>query len=230
MRRFHARSAVALSPQSLPITNYQRRKFMNIKHIPLTLSLGLAVAISGLFSGTPQAQAQTGNQSDVTGTVVTTSDLVGGFSPGGDRRINQAFRSVVIQNAVNTAAVSANQLMAQANLPIVAFGPRTAISEIAQRNLECACTRSSNAKSCVSEIERDLVNAGANPTLARNLAASFEGLTAGGRVEAAKLVIAVRAYNALINNSSAEFLSNPPESLRAIQSVLGILLNAALAQ
>ncbi len=202
---------------------------MNIKNLPLHFGLGLALAISGVVSGTPQAQAQTGNQSDVTGTIVTTSDMVGGFSPGGDRRLNQAFRTTAIQNAVNTAAASANQLLAQGNLPIVAIGPRTAISEVAQKNLECACTRSGNSKSCVSEIERDLVNAGANPTLARNLALSFEGLTAGGKVEAPRLVAAVRAYNALVSNSSAEFLSNPPESFRAMQSVLGILLNSALA-
>lgn len=202
---------------------------MNIKNLPLNLGLGLAVAISGIISGIPQAQAQTGNQSDVTGTIVTTSDMVGGFSPGGDRRLNQAFATPAIQNAVNTAAASANQLLVQGNLPIVAIGPRTAISDVAQKNLECACTRSGNSKSCVSEIERDLVNAGANPTLARNLALSFEGLTAGSKVEAPRLVAAVRAYNALVSNSSAEFLSNPPESFRAMQSVLGILLNSALA-
>ncbi|MFB8789876.1 MAG: hypothetical protein U7123_13735 [Potamolinea sp.] len=202
---------------------------MNIKNLPLHLGLGFALAISGIVSGTPQAQAQTGNQSDITGTIVTTSDMVGGFSPGGDRRLNQAFRTTAIQNAVNTAAASANQLLAQKNLPIVAIGPRTAISEIAQQNLECACTRSGNFRNCVTEIERDLVNSGANPTLARNLALSFEGLTAGGKVEAGRLVVAVRAYNALVSNSSAEFLSNPPESFRAMQSVLGILLNSALA-
>jgi hypothetical protein len=79
----------------------------------------------------------------------------------------------------------------------------------------------------VSQIEQGLVNGGANPLLARNLALSLDRLTANGQVEPARLVALVRAYNALINDSSAQFLSNPPEQLRAVQSVLSILLNAA---
>jgi hypothetical protein len=180
---------------------------MKIK-FPLQFGLGLAIAICGV-SGIPQAQAQSGNFSDVTGNIITTSDIVGGFSPGGDRITRLAFRTAAIANAVNNAASRVNQQLATRNLPIVANGALTAIPASVQESVACACTGRGNAGACVA------------------LALSLDRLTANGQVEPARLVALVRAYNALINDSSAQFLSNPPEQLRAVQSVLSILLNAA---
>lgn len=192
----------------------------------IKLGLGLAVAFCGLMAGTP-AQAQSGNFSDVTGSIITTSDIAGGFSPGGDRIVNLAFRTNAIASAVNNAAVAVNQQLATRNLPIAANGAPTAIPDTVQQTVECASTGSGNAGACVGQIEQGLVNGGANPVLARNLALSLDRLTVGGEVNAGRLLALVRAYNALINNSSAQFLSSPPEELRAVQSVLSILLNAA---
>ncbi|MGC1393142.1 MAG: hypothetical protein WA828_02585 [Coleofasciculaceae cyanobacterium] len=191
----------------------------------IKLGLGLAVAC-GLMAGVTPAQAQSGNFSDVTGTIITTSDVVGGFSPGGDRITNLAFRTSAIANAVNNAAVAVNQQLASRNLPIAANGAPTAIPDAVQEAIGCASS-GSNAAACVGQIEQGLVNGGANPALARNLALSLDRLTVGGEVDAGRLLALVRAYNGLINNSSAQFLSNPPEELRAVQSVLSILLNAA---
>lgn len=203
---------------------------MNIKHLPLHWGLGLVLAFGAIVSGTPQAQAQSGNFSDVTGNIITTSDIAGGFSPGGDRIVRLAFRTPAITNAVNNAAKSVNQQLAARNLPIVANEAPTAIPAAVQQAVECASTGSGNVAACVAQIEQGLVNRGANPVLARNLAVSLNGLTAKGEVDPARLVGLVRAYNGLINNSNAEFLSNPPEELRAIRSVLSILLNAAYAR
>ena len=200
---------------------------MNIKHLSLHLGLGFALAISGVVSGTPQAQAQSGNQSDVTGAIITTSDIAGGFSPGGGRRVILVFRTDEIRNSVFNAARLVNQQLAQRNLPIVATGAPTAIPAIVQQNLESVLTASGNVDAGVRQTASDLVNAGANPTLAENLASSLRGLTAGGRVDAAKFDAVVRNYNALINASEQGSLENPAESLRAIQSMLSILLNAA---
>ncbi len=197
---------------------------MNIKHLPLRLGLGFALAYS-LLGTTPPARAQSGNFSDVTGNIITTSDIAGGFSPGGDRQVNLAFRTDQIRNSVNIAAASVNRQLTARNLPIVANGPSRAIPAAVQQNIECVTTGSSGA--CVTQLERGLVNAGTNPVIARNLAASLERLTANGNVEPGRMVAVVRAYNALIGSSSAAFLSNPPEELRAIQSILSILLNAA---
>jgi len=204
---------------------------MNIKHLPLHLGLGCAMAIFGVVSGTLPAQAQSGNQSDVTGTIVTTSDAVRGvFNSSGGGRLVIVFATNDIRDSVFSAASSVNQLLAARNLPIAATGSPTAIPESVQEDLECVCTSSTNVESCSRQVENGLVNAGANPTLARNLVSSLRGLTARGRVDPARFRAVVQAYNALINNSSTQFLSTPPEELRAIQSVLSILLNAAYAR
>ena len=205
---------------------------MSMKHLPLHLGLGLALAIFGVLGGTSNAQAQVGNQSDVTGVIVTTSDLVGGFSPGGDRRTNLAFRTSDIRNAVYTAANSVNQQLAARNLsvPVVANSAPTAIPTTVQQNIECICTRTGDVNACSGQFESGLINAGGDPTIVRNLVLSLQGLTAGGQVDAGRLTVVVRAYNALISASSTEYLGNPPEELRAIQSILSILLNAAYAR
>lgn len=203
---------------------------MKIQHLPLQLGLGFALAISGVVFKTPQAQAQSGNFSDVTGTIVTTSDMVGGFSPGGDRRVNIVFPSAQIQQSVNSAASSVNQQLASGNLPIVATGPSSPIPLTVQQNLESIVTGRRDVDDSMTRFERALVNSGANPTLARNLATSLRGLNSNGSVNAEQFRGVVRAYNALIGSSSTAFLSNPPEELRAIQSLLSILLNAALGR
>jgi len=202
---------------------------MNIKPLLFHVGLGFALAIAGVVARTSPAQAQRGNLSDITGNIITTSDIAGGFSPSGDRLVNLSFRTNEIRDAVNTAATSVNQQLASRLLPIVANGLPTAIPESVQQNVECAFTSNINVGDCTAEIERGLVNAGVNLAIAQNLATSLQGLTAKDRVEPGRLVAVVRAYNALINSSSAEFLSNPPEELRAIQSVLSILLKAAYA-
>jgi hypothetical protein len=203
---------------------------MNSKHLSLSLGLGLTLAIAGIVAKTSPARAQSGNFSDVTGTIVTTSDMVGGFSPGGDRRVNIVFPTSQIQQSVNSAASSVNQRLAAGNLPIVSTGAPNPIPASVQQTLESIVTGRSDAGDSVTRLERALVNAGADPTLARNLANSLRGLNSNGTVEAEQFRSVVRAYNALINSSSAAFLSNPPEELRAVQSILAILLNAALGR
>lgn len=193
----------------------------------IKFGLGLVVAFCGLMAGISPAQAQSGNFSDVTGSIITTSDIVGGFSPGGDRIVRLAFRTNAIASAVNNAAVAVNQQLAARNLPIAANGLPTAIPATVQQTVECASTGSGDVAACVGQIEQGLINGGANPVLARNLALSLDRLTVRGEVEPGRLVALVRAYNVLINNSNAQFLSSPPEELRAVQSVLSILLNAA---
>jgi hypothetical protein len=204
---------------------------MNVKHLPLHWGLGFALALSSLVSGTPQAQAQSGNFSDITGNIITTSDIAGGFSPGGDRKVILVFRTGEIRDSVYNAANAVNQLLAAGNLPVVATGAPTAIPVTVQRNLRIVLTGTGdNSAGVTPQLESALVNAGSNPTIARNLASNLQNLTAGERVNAARFAAVVQAYNALINSSNAEFLRNPPEEFRAIQSVLSILLNAAYSR
>lgn len=199
---------------------------MNIRHLSLQIGLGIVLTIGSVISGNP-VQAQIGNQSDTTGAIVTTSDITGGaFAPSGGGRRTIVFRTNQIKNSVYSAAGTLNQQLAARVLPIVATGPQAAIPAAVQQNLECVLT----GGNCIDEVVSALVNAGADPTLARNLVSSLRGLTDSGRVDAAQFDAVVRAYNAFINSSNAAILSNPPGELRGIQSILSILLNASYAR
>lgn len=204
---------------------------MNIKHLPLHLTLGFALGISGVVSQTPLAQAQSGNQSDITGAIITTSDIAGGFNfSGGDRQRIIAFASTGIQTAVNSAAVSINQSLQQRSLAVVATdASQTAISVTVQQNLLVILTNTGNVNTTVTQYVNGLVSAGANRTISQNLVISLVGLTAKSKVEAAQCQRVIRAYNVFIENSSIEVFTNNPDELRAIRSVLAQLLNAAYA-
>jgi len=203
---------------------------MNIKHFPLHLGLGFALAIVGVVSHAPTAQAQSGNQSDTTGAIVTTSDIVNGAlvsSEGGELVIVYITRP--IEDAVNGAASLVNQQLAAGNLPVLSTDTPTAIPLTIQQNLEVLVTANGNVSASAAQIESGLVSAGADASLAANLVASLRGLNSGGTVDAAQFQAAIEAYNALINGSPDSFVIEIPEELRAIRSVLGILLNAGLA-
>jgi hypothetical protein len=204
---------------------------MNVKHLPLYLGLGFTLAVSGVVSHAPQAQAQSGNQSDITGVIVTTSDISGGFNfSGGDRRRTIAFQSTSIQNSVNSAAISINQRLEQGTLPIVATdSSQTSISVSVQRNLQVILINEGNVSTTVTQYVNGLVSAGADQTLSQNLVTSLVGLTSNGTVQAAQCQTVIRAYNVFIENANLELLTNNPDELRAIRSVLAILLNAAYA-
>ncbi|HEY9669828.1 MAG TPA: hypothetical protein V6D11_00090 [Waterburya sp.] len=203
---------------------------MNIKNLTLHVGLGFALAISGIVSQTPLAQAQSGNQSDVTGAIITTSDIAGGFNFSSDRRRYIAFRSAAIQDAVNTSAISINQQLVAGSLPIVSTDPTTtAISVTIQQNLQVILADTGNVDNSVVVIVNDLVNAGADRTLSQNFVYSLRGLTARGKVRAAKFQVVTRSYNTFIDNCSDQVFVNNPDSLRAIRAVLSIMLNAALA-
>jgi hypothetical protein len=204
---------------------------MNIRQLPLHVGLGLALAVSGVVSQTPQAQAQSGNQSDITGVIITTSDVAGGFNfGGGDRRKLIAFANPGIQTAVNSAAISINQQLQQQSLSIVASdSSQTGISVTVQQTLLVILTNTTNVDASVRQYVIGLVNAGADRDLSQNLVLSLVGLTAKGRVEAAQCQRVIRSYNALIEDSSIQVFTNNPDELRAIRSILAQLLNAAYA-
>jgi len=208
-----------------------RIKAMNIKR--LHLGLGLALGSSLLLSGTLPAQAQVGNQSDVTGAAITTSDIAGGaFAPSGGGGTVTAFTSPSIAAAVNQAAASLNAQVSQGTLPVAAtIGLTTSIPATVLQALQSVLTGTGDVAVTLSSIESALANAPGAPstTLVRNLLSSLQGLTAGGTVSPAQLVATVEAYNALIDASSGEFLGNPPPELLAIQSALSTLVNASLA-
>lgn len=232
---------------------------MNFKHLPLHVGLGFALAICGVVSQTPRAQAQSGNQSDVSGVTVTTSDIVGGFNFNTPRSDEQNNRIIV---ALNSSSVSINQQLQQGSLSIIATDiSQSAISVTIQQSLlviltststvtsintgtststststttststsSTTSTSTTNLDRSVTVIVNDLVNAGADVTLSRNLAVSMVGLTAGGKISVSRFQTATRSYNVFIDNCSVVVFENNPDSLRAIRSILAQLLNATYA-
>jgi hypothetical protein len=203
---------------------------MKIKreHLPLGFALGCSLVLGG----TLPAGAQTGNQSDITGVITTTSDIAGGaFAPGGTIT---TFTNPDIQAAVDEAAALISTQLAGGALPVAATNtPITSISATVQQSLQSLLTETGNVAAVSSQIESALINApGAtntteNTTLVRNLITSLQGLTAGGSVSPPELVAAAEAYNAVIDASNGAFLTNPPPELLAIQSALSRLVNAA---
>jgi len=198
-----------------------------MRHLTFRFGLGLAMGVAGILSMTAPSQAQP-VLSDVTGNIITTSDIAGGFAPSGGGELVIVYETSQIEDNVFDAADIVNERLAQRNLPGVG-NDTSPIAGAVQENLAFVLTGTGNVDAGVSQIQNALVNAGANPTLAQNLATSLAGLTAGGSVNAAQFAAVVEAYNALISASNFEFLREPPEELRAIRSVLAILLNAALA-
>ncbi|MEQ9238335.1 MAG: hypothetical protein RIG66_30105 [Coleofasciculus sp. E2-BRE-01] len=198
-----------------------------MRHFAFQFGLGLAVGVAGILSMTTSSQAKP-ILSDVTGNIITTSDITGGFAPSEGGELVIGYRTSEIQADVEDAACTVNERLAQQNLPGVG-NDTSPIPSPVQENLDLVLTRTGNVGAGVNQIQNALVNAGANPTLAQNLATSLTRLTAGCTVEPEQFAAVVEAYNALISASSFEFLREPPEELRAIRSVLAILLNAALA-
>ena len=212
---------------------------INIKHFPFHLILSFTFGSAFILcQASLPAQAQKGNQSDVTGAIVTTSDIAGGtFAPspaGGRGRV--AFASNTVQAAVNQAALnvlnqlSINAITSPAGNPIPAGTQQTLLSVLTG-------PKSVQVNAGSEQITNALSSVQGGPTVnqAQQLVNSLQGLlktnSASGRqvsnvkVNPTRLLAAVKAYNNLINASSAQFLNNPPPELLAIRAVLSQLIN-----
>lgn len=165
--------------------------------------------------------AQTGNQSDITGPILSTSDFAGqtfptttvtglGFQGGEPAQIsvNQAAASVNTQLADNS-------LTSPTGVPIPA-----AIQELLLGILTGDAQAGNNINALAAPFS------GAPPDLIQNLLNSLEGLTLGNAVNPVNFLAAVQAYNAMILASNEAFLANPPAELRAIQAFLAALVDA----
>ncbi|BAY09775.1 hypothetical protein [Calothrix sp. NIES-2098] len=167
------------------------------------------------------------------------------------------FKSSSVQAAVNNAAVdivgklSINGLTSptgqpipsetQQNLRSVLTGSECVPSTNGNLTQSTAPGNSENTNACTGQITAALSSVQGNAGLERvqQLAKKLQGLLktnsskqtelANGRVNAIRLIDVVNAYNDLIDNSSAEFLNNPPPELQAIQAVLLQLVSSVSA-
>ena len=211
-----------------------------MKKIPFCLGFALG---SVLLSGTLPAKAQTGNQSDISGASVTSSSITSGaFTPqyssnggsgGGGSFSEIKFAAPSAVANVNKAAGAVSSQLGLGKVPVIAtnISPNTVISAAVQQVLQSVLTKTGSVGANSKQIVNALTNTpgATTTTLAQKLVSNLKGLTAGGKVSPTQLVAAIKSYNDVIDTTSNGVLSDPPQELLAIQSVLATLVNAASA-
>ena len=171
--------------------------------------------------------AQTGNQSDATGAILSTGDFAGQTFPS-TRTVTGFQGGEPAQIAVNQAAASLNIQLADNNLTSPTGIP---IPPAIQQLLLSILTGDAQAGNNINAVTAALYSAPGAPPLnvIQDLLASLEKLTRDDKVVPAKLLAAVLAYNAMILASNEEFLRNPPAELRAIQASLAKLVQPTIS-
>jgi hypothetical protein len=93
-----------------------------------------------------------------------------------------------------------------------AIATGTSIPADVQGTLENVLKQTGDVNASAQQIASALINAsgGTNATL-EVLVSNLTGLTASNQVSPAKLTAAVTAYNAVIDASSNNYLTNPPQ-------------------
>ncbi|TRU45072.1 MAG: hypothetical protein EWV49_19170 [Microcystis aeruginosa Ma_QC_Ch_20071001_S25] len=173
--------------------------------------------------------AQTGNQSDITGPILSTSDFAGQTLPITTTVTVTGFQGgEPAQIAVNQAAASVNTQLADNNLTSPTGTP---IPPAFQESILSILTGDAQAGNNINAVTAALYTAPGAPPLnvIEDLLASLERLTKDEKVVPAKLLAAVQAYNVMILASNEEFLRNPPAELRAIQASLAKLVEATIS-
>ncbi|BCU10811.1 hypothetical protein [Microcystis aeruginosa] len=172
------------------------------------------------------AIAQTGNQSDATGPILSTSDFAGQTFP--IPFVRTEFQGgEPAQIAVNQAAASLNIQLADNNLTSPTGTP---IPAAVQELLLSILTGDAQAGNNINAVTAALYSASGAPLdLIQDLLNRLEGLTLGNAVNPVNLLAAVQAYNAMILASNEEFLRNPPAELRAIQASLAKLVQPTIS-
>ncbi|MDB9396199.1 hypothetical protein [Microcystis aeruginosa] len=171
--------------------------------------------------------AQTGNQSDATGPILSTGDFAGQTFPT-TTTVTGFQGGEPAQISVNQAAASVNTLLADNNLTSPTGTP---IPPAVQQSLLSILTGEAQAGNNINAVIAALYAVPGAPPLnvIEDLLALLERLTKDKKVVPAKLLAAVQAYNAMILASNEEFLRNPPAELRAIQASLAKLVEATIS-
>lgn len=173
--------------------------------------------------------AQTGNQSDITGPILSTSDFAGQTI---SLPITTTVTGLGFQGG-EPAQISVNQTAASVNTQLANNGltspTGTPISPTVQQPILSILTADAQAGNNITAVTAALTTVPGAPPLSfiQNLLDSLNGLTSGGAVNPANLLAAVQTYNAMILASNEAFLASPPAELRAIQASLAALVEAA---
>jgi len=169
--------------------------------------------------------AQTGNQSDITGPILSTSDFAGQTIPITTTVTGLGFQGgEPAQISVNQTAASVNTQLADNNLTSPTGIP---IPAAIQELLLSILTGDAQAANNINAVTAALSTVpGAPLDLIQDLLDSLNGLTSDNTVSPVKLLAAVQAYNAMILASNEAFLSNIPAEIRATGVSLAALVES----
>ncbi|GCA81135.1 hypothetical protein [Microcystis aeruginosa] len=172
------------------------------------------------------SMAQTGNQSDVTGPILSTGDFAGQTIPTTTVTVTGFQGGEPAQISVNQAAASVNTQLANNGLTSPTGTP---ISPTVQQPILSILTADAQAGNNITAVTAALTTVPGAPPLSviQNLLDGLNGLTSGGAVNPANLLAAVQTYNEMILASNEAFLASPPAELRAIQASLAALVESA---
>jgi len=167
--------------------------------------------------------AQTGNQSDATGPILSTGDFAGQTFPS-TTTVTGFQGGEPAQISVNQTAASLNIQLADNNLTSPTGIP---IPAAIQQLLLSILTGDAQAGNNINAVIAALSTVpGAPLDLIEDLLNRLEGLTSDNTVNPVKLLAAVQAYNAMISASNEAFLSNIPADIRAFGVSLAALVEA----
>mgnify|MGYP006282681625 CR=1 FL=1 len=170
------------------------------------------------------AWGQSGSDTGGSGSDVSGSDVAGALSQS-SRLAQASFASAAVQQRVNAVAASLVQqlqtgslLTASASVNVAPTTPAPAL-----RNL---LLQPNPGPEVTATVATELEAHGVSEARATGLASAMAGLLAGQTVEAPDLMMAVTAYNDLVDVAPASFLLDPPDAFVVVRDVLGSLLEA----
>lgn len=187
-------------------------KFLSV-YLNLSLVLGVPISINKTIA---PSFAQTGNQSDSSGTILSTGDFAGQTLPS----------TAIPLTTIATDSVNSSLTLNELTTPT-----GSSISVAAQQEVLNILTQGDQSNISMNSVIDALSASPGGPPLSviQDLLSSLEGLTKNKTLSSAKLLVALQAYNATILASQEEFLGKPPAELLAIQAALIQLVKAATA-
>jgi hypothetical protein len=195
---------------------------LSLSSLGLSLLFGILIFIPYSYSS---CFAQTATQSDSGGSILSTGDFAGQtFSVTTPQ--SQFEGGSNFQGLVNQSALTINTELSNNSLTTLAG---SSISVTTQQSLSNILTGNEQSSVSINSVAESFSATPGSPplTLIQDLLSNLEGLTKNKEVSSAKLLAAVRAYNAMILASEQEFLGNPPAEILAIQAILTKLTSPA---
>ncbi|NEQ33220.1 MAG: hypothetical protein F6K04_19845 [Leptolyngbya sp. SIO4C5] len=197
---------------------------MKVFSRPLGFSVLASCLIIGL--GSAPAEAQTGNASDVTGNIITTSDIAGGaFQPLPSTPV----RGTPVAAAIDAALDESIARLAAGTLAPPANGLASGVTATDYRSAQTSLysqlvSPGGNAAALQNSLIAQGAPAGPTQQLMTRLVSFLSGSPA-----AASLGATVQAYNAVVGAAGADFLTNIPAEFQVIQALLAEANDAALS-